>query len=72
MPEYVDPHDPTDDEESPAPVLEVEESDPVELTPGDPAEVVEPPEEWGDLSEEEIAERTEGLDTSPVDGDEVA
>lgn len=66
-----DPYDPTDDDDVPADVLDVDESDPVDLVEDPEGEVAIPPEGWAqDLTDEDWAERLQGADVTrdPEDG----
>ena len=63
-PVFSDPSDPSDDLDEAAPVAGIDETDPVEIIEGDPAQV--PVNESGDdaqpLSDEAVAERLRDAD----------
>lgn len=64
-------YDPTDDEDTPVEVESVEDTEPVALEEGSPAEVFQPPADWAtQLSEEDLQERMAGTEITedPEDG----
>ena len=61
-----DPYDPTDDRDEPAPVADVDDTEPVDLIPGDASEEAPVPAGWGSqLTDEDMAERLDGVDLTP-------
>jgi hypothetical protein len=69
----IDPHDPSDDVDEPAPVVvNPDETEPVVLEEVSDAAIGVPPESWATtLADEDWAERLEGVDVSedPEDGE---
>ena len=61
-----DTYDPTDDQDEPAEVTDVDDADPVDLIPGDASEEAPVPTDWGSqLTDEDLAERLDGVDLTP-------
>ena len=61
-----DTYDPTDDQDQPADIDDIDNTDPVDLIPGDPSEEAPvPPDLGSNLTDEDIAERFDGVDLTP-------